>query len=269
LSPKTQRTTYRQLAQTLYAKHGPVKKLLQHVGYPRKQIKRAHRAFKSQHGHVLKLKKWLGSAAGKPYRGLWLGQVSGQNVSLIRILKINQPKRLKALVDNTAGARLIDRPAQISALLGHYRHITGWMLAVAYGLAWLVLTLVLGVRRAALVVAAPLTASLIVTAVFALAGWPFTIFNVMALLLLLGLGADYGIFLNLADRNSAPTMTAVAASMATTVASFGLLGASRTPPLHQFGVTLGLGIVLTFILASTTAAIGRSLGKSRDDDKTD
>ncbi|NNC24339.1 hypothetical protein HKX42_00605 [Salinisphaera sp. USBA-960] len=260
LPPDIQQKTYSRLAATLYASAGPVIKLLQHTGYPSRLVKRQQRTFNAQRGDVLEFKTWLASPAGRPYRSLWLGHVSGRYADLVQIQSVADQTRLETTINDADGAMLIDRPAQISNLLQHYRRSATWLLGAAYGMAWALLSVFLGVRRAALIVAAPLTASLLVSALFAITGWAFTIFNVMALLLLLGLGADYGIFLRFAGRDSAPTMTAVAASSTTTVAAFGLLAASATPPLHQFGVTLGLGVVLTFLITNLTSALGRQSG---------
>lgn len=264
--PEAQRQSYRLLAQTLYATEGPVTQLLQRVGYPKSLIQRQLDNFQSQRGQLLPLKRWLASPAGKAYRGLWLGQVAGHYASLVRLQHVADMSQLRSVVKDTAHARLIDRPAQISTLLHHYRYVAGWLLVAAYALAWILLTSIVGARRAALIIAAPLTASLVVTSLFALTGWAFTIFNVMALLLLLGLGADYGIFLRFADSDKAPAMTASAASMATTVLAFGLLSLSATPALHQFGVTLGIGVVLTFVLATLASAIPLSSNEQQTHD---
>lgn len=255
--PATQTQTYGRLARTLYADGGPVAQILDRIGYPERLITHQHRKFLAHRRHVLELSTWLASPAGRAYKDLWLGSLGHGDATLIRLQRVNDKAQLKAIIKNTAKTELIDRPARISALLQHYRWMTTWLLGGAYVFAWLLLTIFLGVRRAALVVIAPLTASLLVAALFALTGWPFTIFNVMALLLLLGLGADYGIFLRFADSKSAATMTAVGASAVTTVLAFGLLAASATPALHQFGVTLGLGVVLTFLMASLCSALLR------------
>ena len=143
-------------------------------------------------------------------------------------------------------------------MLGHYRDLATWLLGAAYVVALLLLCWPLGVRGAFAVIVPPTLASVIVAVVFALTGWPFSLFNLLAMILLLGLGSDYGIFLRMAGRNNASAMLAVGASAATNLLSFGLLALSATPALHSFGLTLALGLALTFVLTSLVGGHGQT-----------
>ena len=85
----------------------------------------------------------------------------------------------------------------------------------------------------------------------ALLGWigtPFQLFNVLALILLLGMGIDYGIFLT-EHRSDDAAWLAVCVGAASTWLSFGLLSLSATPALHAFGLTLLLGIGLVWLIS--------------------
>jgi len=84
-----------------------------------------------------------------------------------------------------------------------------------------------------------------IAAALALTGYtgaPFTLFGVMALMLVLGVGVNYAIFLVEGRGREGPAFVAVLLSAATTVLSFGLLAFSGTPALAQFGRTLVAGI---------------------------
>jgi predicted exporter len=80
----------------------------------------------------------------------------------------------------------------------------------------------------------------------------------LALLLILGVGINYAIFLfegaraatgpESVTRESA-AMVGVVLSAATTLLSFGLLGLSSMPALAGFGITLALGIGIAVLLA--------------------
>src|SRR5690606_26352248 len=85
----------------------------------------------------------------------------------------------------------------------------------------------------------------------ALLGWlgqPLQLFNVLALLLLLGMGIDYGIFL-LEHRSDPAAWTAVSVGAASTWLSFGLLSLSSTPALRAFGLTMLFGIGLVWLVS--------------------
>ena len=86
---------------------------------------------------------------------------------------------------------------------------------------------------------------------FAALGWlgvPLQLFGVLAQLLLLGFGVDYGIFL-LEHRGDPSSWLAVSLGAASTLLAFGLLALSATPALHSFGLSLGLGIGLVWMLS--------------------
>jgi len=79
-------------------------------------------------------------------------------------------------------------------------------------------------------------------------GWlgePLQLSNILALLLLLGIGVDYGIFLLEHDGDGAAWL-AVVLGAASTWLSFGLLALSSTPALHAFGFTLMIGVALVW-----------------------
>lgn len=245
-----QQRNYQALAHTLYAAGGPVAHLLAAAGYDAAHIAAAEQAFRDARGRTLSVTDWLASPASAGRGALWLGQIDHQWALLIRVQQINDASAFKQVLHRFDDVTDINRVAQISQLMGHYRRVATGLLGLEYGLAWLVLSVAFGARGAFSLLLAPMLASVTVAALFALTGWTFSLFNLVGLILLLGLGADYGIFLRMARGEQAPAMLAVGLSMATTLLAFGLLALSHTPALHGFGLTLGLGLLLTFLLAS-------------------
>ena len=78
---------------------------------------------------------------------------------------------------------------------------------------------------------------------------PFQLFNLLALVLLLGMGVDYGIFLlEHQGRNQTFVWLGVLVGALSTAMSFGLLALSKTPALHTFGLTLLFGLGLVCVL---------------------
>ncbi|KFN47114.1 MMPL family transporter [Arenimonas metalli] len=191
---------------------------------------------------------WLAHPVSEPLRPLWLGAVDGRWGSVV-LLEGLDPGRLPALAaaaDGLPGVRWVDRSATISGVLAHYRHqMSAWLLA-GYAAVALALWLRFGRRawRAWLPTALAATLSL------ALLGWlgvPLQLFGVLAQLLLLGVGVDYGIFL-LEHRDDPASWLAVSLGAASTLLAFGLLALSATPALHSFGLTLLLGIGLVWLI---------------------
>ncbi|MBB3274422.1 hypothetical protein [Pseudoxanthomonas sp. OG2] len=198
----------------------------------------------------LRPEAWLASPVSAPFRHQWLGQVGGQLASVVLIDDLGRDGALALLEQQAAqlpGVRWVDRTADFSRLLRHYRHLmSGLLLAGAvlvYALLWW------RYRAGAWRVMVPtLLAGALTVALLGLAGQPLQLFNVLALLLLLGMGIDYGIFLT-EHRGDARAWMAVCIGAASTWLSFGLLALSATPALRAFGLTLLLGIGLVWLVS--------------------
>ncbi|MEJ2664851.1 MAG: hypothetical protein P8107_12575, partial [Spirochaetia bacterium] len=81
----------------------------------------------------------------------------------------------------------------------------------------------------------------------------FTIFSVMGLILVPGMGTDYVIFFSEGKSHPRSTVLAITMSMLTTIFSFGLLG--FTSLAGVFGLTVALGVLFSFLF--TPILIGR------------
>lgn len=193
---------------------------------------------------------WLASPVSQPFRRLWLGDIGHGMASVVMIDGLtasNAATTLPAQAQGLPGVRWVDRTADFSSLLRHYRRLMGGLLligaALVFGLLWW------RYRGNAWRVMLPtLLAGVATVAILGWLGQPLQLFNVLALLLLLGMGIDYGIFLLEHDGDPA-AWTAVCVGAASTWLSFGLLGLSSTPALRAFGLTLLFGIGLVWLLS--------------------
>lgn len=193
---------------------------------------------------------WLASPVSLPARTLWIGTL-GDGVA--SVVMIDNPARsgslapLHAATAGIEGVRFVDRAADYSHLLGHYRVLMSWLLTAG---ALAVFALLLWRFRAAAwrVMLPTLIATAVTLAMLGWIGTPFQLFNVLALILLLGMGIDYGIFLT-EHRGDGSAWLAVCVGAASTWLSFGLLSLSATPALHAFGLTLLLGIGLVWLIS--------------------
>jgi predicted RND superfamily exporter protein len=75
-------------------------------------------------------------------------------------------------------------------------------------------------------------------------GIGFNLFNIVAAILIIGLGVDYGIFMvtKITHRLDLATQRAVFVSGLTTLAGFGALITARHPALHSIGLSVIVGI---------------------------
>jgi predicted exporter len=157
---------------------------------------------------------------------------------------------LKGLTQHLPGVELVDRTADMSSLIERWRLNMSYLLVLGYAVIFAALFARL--RFKAINALMPtLIASCVSLSAVAVLGEPLTLFHVLALWLLLGVGVDYGIFL--AESQDGTAWFAVGLGAVSTFLSFGLLATSSTPALHAFGVTLGVGIIAVWILAPLLA----------------
>lgn len=191
---------------------------------------------------------WFESPVSQAIRGQWLGAINGQHYSVVMLRGVlpNHLAQLESAAKGLQGVQWVNRTEDISSLMARYRGVMSWYLVAGY----IAVLLVLGwrFRRQAWRALMPtLLGSLLTLATFGWAGEPVQLFTVLALLLLLGMGVDYGIFL-LEHPGDGSAWVAVALAGVSTLLSFGLLALSATPALRAFGLTMLLGEAFIWIL---------------------
>jgi predicted exporter len=195
-------------------------------------------------GGDITIEAWLTSPISAAARHRWLGKLGDDWVSVVDLEGVTATNvaRLRAIGGAVTGARWIDNVATESALLGRYRRQMLGVVIVSFALVWAALLPRYG-RRAWRVLAPTAAGILFTVAMLGLLGQPVQLMHVLALLLLLGMGVDYGIFLEEAHgaRRTRGWLAVVLASTSALL-SFGLLGLSATPALHFFGITMLIGI---------------------------
>ncbi len=93
--------------------------------------------------------------------------------------------------------------------------------------------------------------------ILAFSGIALTVFHVVSLLLVVGLGLDYSLFFHrLTDHKDewSSTFRALWMCCFSTVLVFGILVISKTPPLHAVGLTVGIGALLCLLLGAIFAS---------------
>jgi len=165
---------------------------------------------------------------------------------------------LRAAIDAAtlpAGVKvtLVDTVADTAATLGDQRRSASALLAAAVLGVCCLLGAVYRRTGALALVAVPGGAIVATLATLSLLGVPLTLFHVLGLFLVLGLGMDYTIFLaELGERARQSTLAAIVLSAATSLLSFGLLASSSIPVARFFAQTVFIGnafsLLFTFLL---------------------
>jgi predicted exporter len=193
---------------------------------------------------------WRRQIGSEAYQGLLVIDTASTAATVIQLtgeIDSFAVARLNALADSMAGVSYIDEVQNLSELLGKYRVQIGKWVLIAYLIV--LLTLMRRYRaRVWRIVAPPLLASILTLAILLQLEPGINLFHLLAMILVLGIGLDTGIFL--AETDAAPhTWLAVSLSTATSLLAFGLLALSNTPVLHHFGITVAIGLSLVWLMA--------------------
>jgi predicted exporter len=157
----------------------------------------------------------------------------------------------KAAALQLPGVQMIDLRAESVAMLSAYRNQA--LLYSALGSLLIYIVLAHGLRSPlrAWRVLMPIAVALVATALTLIViGSPISIFHLVALLLVLGIGINYALFfLRATEMHDAlpRTLQTLALVSGTTLCAFGTLAFARTPVLHAIGVTVTLGVVFSLV----------------------
>ncbi|HEY8099941.1 MAG TPA: MMPL family transporter [Burkholderiaceae bacterium] len=199
---------------------------------------------------ALSIDEFLQSPSSEPWRHLWLGRVNGSYASIVALrgMSSNGRTTLQHASDGLEGVQWVDKVEDISSVLGRYRQYMGWVVLVSY-LAVYVLLFPRYRVSAWRVLMPTAVASIFTLAFMGMIGQPLQLFHVLALMLLLSVGVDYGIFLHeQKNQRDHTAWLAVGLSALSTLLSFGLLGLSKTPALQAFGLTMLIGTASVWMI---------------------
>ncbi len=178
----------------------------------------------------------------------------GAGLHLVRINGVADSTVLQTLADQTEGVYLFDPAKSISQTLGKYRHRAVLLISVACVVILLFLSYKYGFRDGVRIVFVPVFAVAVTPFIGAILGESFTLFNAMALLLVLAIGLDYALFsFEAPSCKVSPVVLANGLSAASTILAFGLLSFSDLYAIHAFGVTILIGIAIAYAMAPLVA----------------
>lgn len=198
---------------------------------------------------ALEVTTWLEHPVSGPFRKLWLETPGKNRASIILLFGVQDIDALSAVVADFPAATVVNKGRELSALFGDYRTRVVQVLVAAYLIILAGLSARYGPARAAVLLVPPVFAGLLALIVISLAGETLNLFNFLAMILVLGIGIDFTLFLAEAPGELTSTMFAITLSALTTMLSFGLLSLSSTYAVHSFGLTVLIGIACAYLLS--------------------
>jgi predicted exporter len=189
-----------------------------------------------------------------------LVQRRGEWFAMLPLHQVRDATALDAAIAalDDAGTVALDLKREADALYRGYRDRTlSFALLGAAAIAALLLLSLRSLRRAYDVLI-PLVAAVAATCIMLVAaGVALTLFHLVALLLVVGVGSNYSLFFerdNLRTGDARRTLAAVLLCSLSTVIGFGVLALSRSPVLSAIGGTVAIGTFLSLVFAALLTA---------------
>ncbi|WP_089138300.1 MMPL family transporter [Vibrio rumoiensis] len=209
--------------------------------------------------NAVTIEQFVHSPISKPVRFMWLGEIEGQASAIITLNGVHNNQAIATFAEQQPDVSYLNKTQEISQLFGLYRQHVTQLLALAAFAILLLVSLRYGLKQGILIVLPPIIAGAVGIAVTVLTGSSLNLFNLLALILVLGIGIDYTLFFaeqsfkphaenNLALKRNT-TLLSISLSALTTILSFGLLALSATQAIHSFGITVLFGIIISWLLA--------------------
>ncbi|MEP7154794.1 MAG: MMPL family transporter [Betaproteobacteria bacterium] len=207
---------------------------------------------------LVTLASYAGTPLGARLNALVV-ELDGQWLVLTPMGGVTDPTSLAAEIAANPNSRsqLVDLKQVSSNMVDGFRREA--LSQAGWGAALILVLLLAGLRsiRRALQVALPAGAALVLTVGLLVAsGEKLSVFHLVALLLVLGIGLNYALFFERTTVDEAErsrTRLALAVCSASTVVTFGLLALSSTPVLHAIGSTVASGAILALLMCALWA----------------
>ena len=229
----------------LFYRTGMLKHAFAHIGLPPELVDLLKSNWVHNRHTLLKAHKLL---AAEPELKHFVVHADKQ-IALIATLRT--PVKGKSILEKEAslvhGVSYIAPLQRLSDIFTRIRLRATWLVGISYLLISLILIWRYG-RRSTLRMLYPPILTLSIT--LGALGWlnqPVNIFVIVGLILVLGVGRDYSVFIQESIAGSASTALGVTLSALATLCSFGMLSFSSIPALHAFGLTTLIGILTSYL----------------------
>ena len=169
--------------------------------------------------------------------------------SIILLQSVQSDKAIEDALKNQTDVFYINKTAQISATLKHMRELIALSTFLVYLLIYVLLAFQHGIKKSFAIIAVPAFSAMASILIVAACGQNIHISHTLAVIIVLGTGIDYTIFLAESPVQRNATTLAISLSAITTILSFGLLAFCQTEFLRAFGITILIGVGLSYILA--------------------
>ncbi|MGA9852065.1 MAG: MMPL family transporter [Gammaproteobacteria bacterium] len=235
----------------VYRDPATLKQAFEHTGLPTGYVDTMEKNWKNNPRTTLTADALL---TAEPELGQFVLRAGGQTALIATVMTpIGTVAQLQAAAARVTGTSFVAPLQRITGTFRQIRWRATWLVVAGYVLISLLLIWRYGRRDAVHMLYPPLLALAVTLGVL---GWlhePVNIFVLVGLILVLGVGRDYTVFLREGARSRATALGVTLAAL-TTLCSFGMLIFSAIPALHAFGLATLIGILVSYLSAPLSIA---------------
>jgi predicted exporter len=182
-----------------------------------------------------------------------LARIDGRWAAVTYLRGVRSGAGIRAALTGLEGVHYVDQAEIVAEVYEGYRRSTLRMTALGAALVLLVLLTRYRGRRAGWLAFLPSALVALATlGLFGVLAIPVNVVAAISLVIVLGMGVDYGIFAvdgALHPQRVGATLSSLLVSCLTTLFVFGTLALSGQPALRAIGLTTGTGILLALLLS--------------------
>jgi predicted exporter len=191
----------------------------------------------------------------RPFRVTW-----GEHAAFLTFLRdVRDPAALARSLGSVQGVRYFDQQAQLkAAYLAYQRRTLELLIAGSLGVLLLLAARYRDLRKTLAAFVPSVLGALVTVALLGWLGRGIDLVALAALLMVVSMGVDYGVFLvdaSGSDDEASVALLSVLLAATTTVLGFGLLALSAQPMLRMIGLTAWVGMTSCALLAPTTLVL--------------
>ncbi|MBT7443215.1 MAG: hypothetical protein HN790_04535 [Methylococcales bacterium] len=251
----TQNHAYQILRTEMLSPTSVFMKYFNQLGFDDLFIETMRQQYRHKQPQLLTVDHWQNSSLVSQFPFLWLGKIQDQFVAVVALTDVQDLNAL-ASAELPDGVQFVDYVEDISNVFAKYRDLVTLLVIAAYGIILLLLIIRYRWLQVLLIILPPVLAAVLSLAILTLAGVALNLFMMLALMLVLGIGIDYTLFLTEHPESQSTTLVAILLSAVTTMLSFGLLALSDMPVLQGIGLVVLLGIFFSTVFAPLACLAG-------------
>ncbi len=203
----------------------------------------------------------LAGTEAEPLADTQLLELPGGVAVVTFLREIRDVEALRGAIDALPGVELFDHKTFVEGIYAEYRERIVRIIVSGVFLVFAILWLRYRRLRFAIAAISPsLLTALALVVLAALSGTAVHLIHVLSLVLVMGMGVDYGIFTVDTEREEqslGTTQMGLLVSCLTTLFVFGSLALSSYPALRAMGLTTGIGLLFSFLFAPVAVALLR------------